>query len=799
MTREFQVYSGAAPQSAQVSGKQVPLFAGVPQEGAAVDAAIGEVQELGVRLARLHDLGVQQRVTQERERIRTEMDVEMQQAAEAAWGSSESLFRADGSVNSDRYDGIVAKYWGECDGIQTGEFALRENAVRYEGERESERNDIALRMMRFTALKSLENTRKAFADNLKLAVGREDWAAARGLVEDARGSLLNDAEAELELLRLSERRMRGLGRAARGGSRKAVSVGGRPYHGVSAALAMQAARDGWKPSGEEVAVAEAAEPDAGGAAESGALTLGKAGEFHLSEGKEVVGYRPDISSRFVSEKDAPALPEGLGMTLAGGDDPLSVDDAARVPLDAMRALQDDFSDTLRIGQELGADGRMHFEAEQNAPLIVRAAAAQAEVRGAIEPEAARGVVGEITLDTVRHNPEATVAQIMEQFDSAGIYEALGEGDAEVGKQRTQAIVQEWHARGTTGYTNVSAKNVERMVEAAVNAPEFGRGQEWRKMERLNPNVSGGYDKPDRKDAPEARKRWDALFAVYKRHREEFSVERGKEMQPLTKYGDVDKDEFEPVAQEFYRWYMGKKHDAMKRDAMAAGRAYYTAAVSEELAKHVAVGADGRPVAQFSNEIGIVKGVLAKPVPDMGVEEAAVQAEERERLNEQLLAASRARAQESYRKLAEFKQEHAKHGKEAERRKRAEERAAEKAEKDAEKREETRRQQELYKRRITPRTAQWEWSSEDSAPGMPPTCTVPREEYGRLMDELGMEDEHVPYMVCNGKKVMVVGYHQGGKVRLNGPAVQAVYGRPKKGQSWPLQGELGYHYEFKKSK
>ncbi|MBQ7022978.1 MAG: hypothetical protein IJN29_05315 [Akkermansia sp.] len=232
MTREFQVYSGAAPQSAQVSGKQVPLFAGVPQEGAAVDAAIGEVQELGVRLARLHDFGVQQRVTQERERIRTEMDVEMQQAAEAAWGSSESLFRADGSVNSDRYDAIVAKYWGECDGIQTGEFALRENAVRYEGEKEMERNGLALRMMKFAAARSLENTRKAFADNLKLAVGREDWAAARGLVEDARGSLLNDTEAEMMLQRYAVRALKGtarrqyrpsfgFGRRGDGGSRPA--------------------------------------------------------------------------------------------------------------------------------------------------------------------------------------------------------------------------------------------------------------------------------------------------------------------------------------------------------------------------------------------------------------------------------------------------------------------------------------------------------------------------------------------------------------------------------------------------
>ena len=244
MSREFQVYSGAAPQSAQVQAKQVPYFGNIPQNGAAVDAAIGEVQELGVKIARLHDLGLQQRVTQERERIRTEMDVEMQQAADVAWGSEESLFRKDGSVNSDRYDAIVAKYWEECDRIEPGEFKLGDNAVRYAGEQEAERNGLALRMMKFTALKSLENTRKAFSDNLELAVEREDWEAARGLVEDARGSLLNDTEAEIELLKLKRGQLRASSRAAGYGYPASVNVGGTEYSGLSAALAMEDARHG---------------------------------------------------------------------------------------------------------------------------------------------------------------------------------------------------------------------------------------------------------------------------------------------------------------------------------------------------------------------------------------------------------------------------------------------------------------------------------------------------------------------------------------------------------------------------
>ena len=817
---EISLYNGAVAKMPQQQFAVVPSLSRVQGFGKEVDAAIKKGLEVAEDEAELHDFGVRQEVAAKRADLELERDLEWERRSALANGAEGSFWTAEGARNEDAIAEFNSKYEDKDAQIERP-YWLPRNAAR-DAEASQQANLAANRQVQLMAVREEARRRRAaFDTNMQLAAAKNNYEMGNALLADAvRSGMLTPAEAELKRLKLSEQRMRGLGRAARGGRGQAVTVGGKPYHGVSAALAMQAARDDWKPSSEEFSKQEATEPAEGGAepTETGAITLDKVGEVELHEAGETGAITLDNMRGEPEEREseagpmvldesladypeeaAPALPEGLSITLSGGYDPLSMDDAARVPLDAMRALQDDFSGTLRINQALGVDGRMHFDADQNAPLTVRAAAAQAEERGAIETETARGVVGEITLDTVRHNPAATVAQIMTQFDGAGIFEALGEGDAEVGKQRTQAIVQEWHARGTTGYTNVSAKNIERLVEAAVNAPTFGKGQEWRAMEKLNPNVSGSYDKPDREDEPDARKRWDALFAVYKRHREEFSVEKGKVLEPLTKYGDVDKDEFEPVAQEFYRWYMGKKHDALKRDAMSAGRAYYTAAVSEELAKNVAVGDDGKPVAQFSNEMGIVKGVLAKPVPDMGVEAAARQAEERERLNEQLTAASRARAQASYRQLAEFKQEHTKRGKEAERRKKAEERAAEKAEKAAEKREEARRQQELYKKRVMPRTARWEWSSSDAAPGMPPTCTVPREEYGRLMGELGLEDEHVPYMVCNGKKIMVVGYNQSGKVRLNGPAVQAVYGRPKKGQSWQLQGELGYHYEFKKRK
>lgn len=208
MTRQFQEYHGAAPQSAQVSGKQVPYFGGIPQNGAAVDRAVGQVFETAERLAQLHDQGVKQRATQERDRLRDEMEVELKESAALAWGGEESLFRKDGSVNQDRQDAIVAKYREKMEQISPGEFLLYENKSRFDDEQAQECNDIGLRAMKFSALQSIQNTRKAFADNYELAMAKEQWDKARRLVGDARGSLLSDTEAEIELVKIGRQQER---------------------------------------------------------------------------------------------------------------------------------------------------------------------------------------------------------------------------------------------------------------------------------------------------------------------------------------------------------------------------------------------------------------------------------------------------------------------------------------------------------------------------------------------------------------------------------------------------------------
>lgn len=199
MSREFQVYNGAAPQSAQVSGKQVPYFGGIPQNGAAVDQALGQLAGTAERFAELHDQGVKQRATQERNKLRAEMDTELADAANQAWGTDESLFRKDGSVNTDRCDAIVAKYRERNQSVSPGDFLLDRNGAQHWHDQELEHEDIGLRVMKFASRQSLENVRTAFEDNYENAVLRQDWDGAARLVVDARGSLLSDAQVEKRL------------------------------------------------------------------------------------------------------------------------------------------------------------------------------------------------------------------------------------------------------------------------------------------------------------------------------------------------------------------------------------------------------------------------------------------------------------------------------------------------------------------------------------------------------------------------------------------------------------------------
>lgn len=744
MSREFQVYNGAAPQSAQVQAKQVPYFGNIPQNGAAVDAAIGEVQELGVKIGRLHDLGLQQRVTQERERIRSEMEVEMRQAADVAWGSEESLFRKDGSVNSDRYDAIVAKYWGQAEAISPGEFTLGENAVRYAGEQEALRNDIALGMMKFTALKTLENTRKAFSDNLELAVEREDWEAARGLVEDARGSLLNDTEAEIELLRLKRGQLRAVSRSAGYGYPASVNVGGTEYSGLSAALAMEDARGG--------------------------ANLNNGGEST----QEVVEAAP------VQGQDMRSA-----LTL--------------MPQEEYNDVCGAFSDSTRVLTLPGVHGAPEVSAAPYAPECVQRVAAHGNAHGGVDADQARMMVARITLDAVADNPMATGSQLMAMFDDAGIYEAMGAGDADVGKERCRAIVDEMVARGRGDTDKLATGAIKPMISAHLASREFAESREWGRVKATDPRRKkdgDGWEVWDKSDLDEAeRKRWFALYEVYGKYRKEFKPDAE---------GELDKDEFEENAQAFYRWYMDEKYGELKRADEAAAEDWYMMRMATDLREKVYADADkGAKYTGYSHDVQVAREVLRTlPPQNLGADElvaASVQAQKQDALRS---AAFRKAAAADYEKLRGLKQSKAANSEAAarkrEREQKAEERKAEKAARDAEKQAEKIAARKLFVARSAPREAAWKWDGKNAPDGALPGCRIPEAEYKRLVEELGYDGSQQVYVQVDGARIQVVGVSKSGRLELNAPAVAKVQKKPnsRKGESWKTRGSLGFSYYFR---
>ena len=748
MAREFQVYQGAAPQSAPVSGQKVPYFGGIPQNGAAVDAAIGEVQELGVKIGRLHDLGLQQRVTQERDRIRTEMDVEMKQAAAVAWGSEESLFRKDGSVNSDRYDAIVAKYWGQAEAISPGDFALGENAVRFAGEQEQLRQDIALGMMKFAAQATLDNTRKAFADNLQLATAKEDWEAARGLVEDARGSLLNDTEAELELLKLGRGKLRAAARTGGFGSPASVNVDGTEYSGLSAALAMAKKRGN--------SAAAPPEPQPLPTAETPAETP--------------------------AEPAAPTA-DDMGPTLT------------LMPQEELDSIVTAFADDTRVLSTPRADGGVQVSCPAYAPECVQRVAAVGNAHGGIDAQQARMMITRIALDTVFEDPTATGAEVIALFDKSGIYEAMGDGDAAVGKARAAAIAEECVARGRADTSKLSMGAIKPIVEAHLRSPEFLKQREWSRFETLNPGLDDEDDDWADRDDP----RWHQLKEYYYKHRTEYNP-------GFKAWDDHDDllDEYEEHAQRFFNWYTKNKLKDIKEADIEAARDWYTMHITSRLREKLQVDSQGSLNYEgYASDLQLVRAALRESPPArLGAEELIAS---RDKLNAEAAGLShrfRQAAAKDYTALHSLKEQRSM---KAQREEKAKKQAEGKAAREAKKRDEAQEKaaakeaaRKLHVARSTPTRADWQWDAAPAADGAVPQCSLPESEYNRLQSELGFDGSQLVYLQVNGARILVTGVSKNGKLQLNAPAVAKVQKKPnaKKGESWKTNGNLEFSYYFK---
>ncbi len=740
MTRQFQEYHGAAPQSAQVSGMQVPYFGGIPQNGAAVDQALGQLAGTAERFAELHDQGVKQRATQERNKLRAEMDTELADAANQAWGTDESLFRKDGSVNTDRCDAIVAKYREQNKAISPGDFLRDRNGEQHWHNQELEHEDIGLRVMKFASRQSLENVRTAFEDNYENAVLRQDWDGAARLVDDVCGSLLTSTQAENRKLKIQQMRLREVARAARASEPVTVNVGGSEYTGLSAALAMEAARNG--------EMAESA-PAADAASEAEAAPV------------------------FDAASAAKKMPES-----------------------EFGEVTDDLTFNNRVVSFEREGGGTDVRCDVTAPECVQRVAAHGNAHGGVDADQARMMVARITLDAVADNPMATGSQLMTMFDDAGIYEAMGAGDADVGKERCRAIVDEMVARGRGDTDKLATGAIKPMISAHLASREFAESREWGRVKAANPRRKKDGDSWDKSDLDEAeRKQWFALYEVYGKYRKEFKPDAE---------GELDKDEFEENAQAFHKWYMDEKYVDLKKADEAAAEDWYMMRMATDLRQKVYADADnGVKYTGYSHDVQVAREVLRSlPPQNLGADElvaASVQAQKQDALRS---AAFRKAAAADYEKLHGLKQSKAANSEAAarkrEREQKVEERKAEKAARDAEKQAEKMAARKLFVARSAPHEAAWKWDGKNAPDGALPGCRIPETEYKRLVEELGYDGSQQVYVQVNGARIQVVGVSKSGKVELNAPAAAKVQKKPnsKKGERWKTGGSLGYSYYFK---
>ena len=619
-----------------------------------------------------------------------------------------------------------------------------------------------------------EKMETSWRDALELAEERGQQGEAFSLIErGVQMGIIQRSRGELLKARMENKRLRGLGAAARSGMPQVVTLGGREYSGASAALAMVAGE------GEAKGEAKAEVPATAEVPQDGAM---------VAPQSAVVAPEEVVAPQLVSAWDG-VLPE-----------PNSLDAYTMLPESERIALVDDFTFDRKVLTMTDDMGKEHFSCPTTAPETVQRVAAQAELKGELDVDTCRGMVARITMDAAVENPEVSTEQVLKMFDDSGIYGALGAGDAEVGKARTRAIVEEMRQRAQAGTTKVNMATIERMVKAKVNEPTFGAGQEWKSMEALDPMLkkkSDEYPEWEKSSDDVQRKKWFALYDVYKKYRADYN--------PYAE-GEADRDDFNKHAGAFYEWYKENVYKPQKEAAQAAARDYYTAAVVEELTKSV-LWSEGKAVYQgYANDVAVASEVLKRTLPnDLGVE--ALQAREAEAEREDALRTTRFRemAKEDYKKLHGLKQAEAENSaaakKAREKQEDAERRKAEKEAREAEKRAEQQEARRLFVARSQPRQANWAWDGANAPDGAQPLCTVPVEEYRRLQQELGFDGSQVVYLRVGDTKVLVMGHNDTGKVQLNTPAVLKIQAKPnsKKGEQYRVSGELGYFYQFTNAK
>ena len=740
MSEPIPLYQGEPRQQARQRFADLPATPHVQDASSAMEKFQKAVVDAGESIINYHNFNVQQEVQVQESELDIQQQQELDRIFNLANGAEGSWWDKDGKLNTDavnawsanweeKYRNIPRNYWGSK-AIRRDQQMLNNELSRQQ----------TLAFAKASAEES-RRSRKAFDTNLTLATESENWDKASSIINNAFNvGRISEAERDLSLLRLGKTRLKSDAAKSLDGTPVSVNIGGTEYSGLSAALAMDEARQSPGPAKQ----------------------------------KNTVNEQPQQDTFFDASPAVRNMPEA-----------------------DFGEIADAFSFDFRVLTLPGQNGKAEIHASSSAPECVQRVAAVGTAHGGIDDNQARMMVSRITLDMVADNPTITDTQALSVFDNAGIYEAIGAGDSAVGKARCQAIVSECIARGKGDTDKLSMGSIVPLITAQLNSTEFIQSREWGRVATLNPNLKEGtdWDKSDLEE--EARKKWFALYDVYALYRAEYNPKaEGKldkdefeenaqafhDWYMKNKYSALKKADLDAARD----WYTMRVTSELRDKAYAS---------ADGKLEYKGYGNDLQLARAALREL---------PPANLGADELVSAADKIQKQDAKRSEAFRRAAKADYEKLHGLKQSYAENSeksrKEKEKQARAEERKAEKAARDAEKQAEKIAARKLSVARSAPRESAWKWDGHNAPDGASPACLLPESEAKRLVNELGYDGSQDVFLQLDSVRVQVVGISKSGKVELNSTAVSKIQKRPtrKKGETWKTSGTLGFSYYFKTS-
>lgn len=746
----------------------------LPQAAAAVERAFD-------KYADLKDYQQQLEKARERKVNEAAFKADLKRRAELPWGSTDSVYLADGSINRDAVQSLVVQYQ-EKNLATRGNYWKRENNLRDEQGLKLANEMVSIDAFEMLGAQERSNMMRVFNDTFDLmdaqgdvpgAFATADSAVARGLITPQRGEAMK--------LGIAKRAVE-----AKAQAEKKLNVGGVDFGGYDAMLAAAVAHDeGVQEEGEA------------------ALRPSDLGEFSLSEeggtfGGEATGLFPDdvvtdgtddgLEPVEVTDGSQAYTVSAAGRWAAGDDGwavrSMTGSEYARTQ-SALRPM-------ASVMKELRDNGRVSFKAAPESDDVVISAVGVANKQNELPRDESAKAIAHIVLGAIAENPKATTDEIYKLVEGSEFVLSMGNGNAQQGEYFTKAVIELFRERAQVSQGRLTTPQMKAMVDAKLASWPAKNYTEAGMIAKLDPtkklNSDGEYEKPKREKDAKGYEDWHKLFNFYKQYRDEFNPQHPK--------GDAHKEEFEKIAPHFWTWFMGRHYNQKIGQTKEVAKNYLMGQIGMELA-NASAGVDpssgvllfkqDKDGKSYADEIALVKSVLSRPLPDdMGMD--AVEAAERKR------AAAGARIAEKFRHDAIPYFEKLRKESEA----KAAEKEAAAVQKDAQKAELEKAKEQLQAA-AQPRLLQWGWNRVNTSgvDGVAPSCTLPADQYNALFAEYGVDPrKHRVFLTVNGKNVWVEGKNDKGIVELNTPAVLLVTGKPKKGQDVRYKGIMHASYTIK---